>query len=340
MPTIADVAKQAGVSVATAGRVLSGQGYAGKLTRQRVLAAAEELGYVPNRIARSLRLRRTKMLGLLIADVENSFYSAIARNVESVAKEGGYQVVLCNSSDDPSEEREYLKLLEEIRVDGLIITPTPRNRRWLERLREQDIVIVQIDRKVDRLNADAILVDNERDSASAVSHLIAAGHTRIGILTGPLDVTTAKLRLAGYRRAMKEHGIPVRPELIRAGSFRRDHAIKEAYDLLTVERPPTAIFAANNILAEAALMTLDEMGMTVPRDMSLVAFDDTPWMSMLKPPLTAVRQPVADMARSAAELLLRRLRSGPGEPTTVLFNAELVVRGSVASLARQRRTSS
>jgi len=304
-----------------------------------VLAAAEELGYVPNRIARSLRLRQTKMLGLLIADVENSFYSAIARNVESVAKEGGYQVVLCNSSDDPSEEREYLKLLEEIRVDGLIITPTPRNRRWLERLREQDIVIVQIDRKVDRLNADAILVDNERDSASAVSHLIAAGHTRIGILTGPLDVTTAKLRLAGYRRAMKEHGIPVRPELIRAGSFRRDHAIKEAYDLLTVERPPTAIFAANNILAEAALMTLDEMGMTVPRDMSLVAFDDTPWMSMLKPPLTA-RQPVADMARSAAELLLRRLRSGPGEPTTVLFNAELVVRGSVASLARQRRTSS
>jgi LacI family transcriptional regulator len=337
VPTIADVAKLAGVSVATAGRVLSGRGYAGKLARQRVLEAAEELEYVPNRVARSLRLRRTKMLGLLIADVENSFYSAIARNVESVAKDAGYHVVLCNSSDDPSEEREYLKLLEEIRVDGLIITPTPRNRRWLERLREQDIVIVQIDRQVDRLEADAILVDNQGDAASAVSHLLAAGHTEIGILTGPLDVTTAKLRLAGYRQAMKEHGVLVRPELIRAGSFRRDHAIKEAYDLITVERPPTAIFAANNILAEAALMTLAEMGLKVPKDMSLVAFDDTPWMSMLKPPITTVRQPVADMARSAAELLLRRLRSGPGEPATVLFNAELVVRGSVASVARQGR---
>ena len=145
VPTIADVAKHAGVSVATAGRVLSGQGYAGKVTRQRVQEAAEELGYVPNRIARSLRLRQTKMLGLLIADVENSFYSAIASNVESVAKENGYQVVLCNSSDDPGEERNSIKLLEELRVDGVIITPTPRNRRWLERLREQDIVIVQID---------------------------------------------------------------------------------------------------------------------------------------------------------------------------------------------------
>jgi LacI family transcriptional regulator len=337
--TIADVAKRAQVSVATAGRVLSGRGYAGKLARERVLKAAEELGYVPNRIARSLRLRSTKMLGLLIADVENSFYSAIARNVEAIAKDGGYQVVLCNSSDNPDEEREYLMLLEGIRVDGIIVTPTPRNRRWLERLSEQGIVIVQIDRKVDRLDADAILVDNERAAAGAVSHLIAAGHTEIGIVTGPLDVTTAKLRLAGYRRAMKEHRIPVRPELIRAGSFRRDHAIKSAYDLLTVERPPTAIFAANNILAEASLMALAQMGFAVPKDISLVAFDDVPWMSMLKPPLTSVRQPVADMARSAAELLLRRLRSGRGEPTTVLFNAELVVRGSVASPGRRRRTS-
>jgi LacI family transcriptional regulator len=338
--TIADVAKRAGVSVATAGRALSGHGYAGKATRQRVLEAAEELGYVPNRIARSLRLRQTKMLGLVIADVENSFYSAIAKNVESVARESGYQVVLCNSSDDPKEEREHLELLEEIRVDGVIITPTPRNRPWLERLREQDIVIVQIDRKVDRFNADAILVDNERAAAGAVSHLIAAGHTQIGIMTGPLDVTTAKLRLAGYRRAMKEHGIPIRPELIRAGSFRSDHAIKDADALLTAERRPTAIFAANNILAEAILTAMAEMGLMVPKDLSLVAFDDTPWMSMLNPPLTAVRQPVADMARSAAELLLRRLRSGPGEPTTVLFNSELVVRGSVATLPRRRRATS
>jgi LacI family transcriptional regulator len=337
VPTITDVAKHAGVSVATAGRVLSGQGYAGKQTRQRVLEAADDLGYVPNRIARSLRLRQTKMLGLLIADVENSFYSAIARNVESVARQNGYQVVLCNSSDDPREELDSLKLLEELRVDGVVITPTPRNRRWLEGLSEQGIVIVQIDRKVDRLHADAILVDNERASADAVSHLIASGHSRIGIVTGPLDVTTAKLRLAGYRRAMKEHGIGVRPELISAGSFKRDDAIKEADSLLSVEQPPTAIFAANNILAEAVLMALADMGRKVPTDMSLVAFDDMPWMSMVNPRVTAVRQPVADMARSATELLLRRLRNGPDEPSTVLFNAELVVRGSVATLPRRRK---
>lgn len=270
------------------------------------------------------------MIGLLIGDVENSFYSVVAKNVESAAKDAGYHVVLCNSDDDPVIEREYVQLLDGMRVDALIITPTAENGRQLTRLLKSGVVIVQVDRRVEGLSADAILVDNEDGAASAVTHLVEAGHTRIGILTGELGVLTAHERLLGYERALKEHDVPVREELVRSGSFHRDHAIENAIGLIRAEPPPTAIFAANNILAEAALIALAHEGLDVPRDVSVVAFDDVPWMSMVDPPVTAVRQPVADMARSAAELVLRRLRDGREErPSSVVFGTELITRASV-----------
>ena len=337
MARIADVAKEAGVSVSTAARVLSGRGYAAEDTRRLVLEAADDLGYVPNQIARSLRTRQTKMVGLLIGDVENSFYSVIAKNVESVAKDAGYHVVLCNSDDDPEIEREYLKLLEAMRVDALVVTPTSKNRRYLARLLDKGLVIVQVDRRVDGLAADAILVDNESGAASAVSHLIEAGHSQIGILTGELAVPTARQRLAGYERALKEHGIPIREELVKTGSFHREHAIEDATDLIRARPAPTAIFAANNILAEASLIALGQHGLRVPRDVSIVAFDDVQWMSMVEPSMTAVRQPIADMARSAAELVLRRLREGrEGLPSTIVFRTQLVERNSVGPLRKTK----
>ncbi len=323
------------MSVSTAARVLSGRGYAADATRRRVLDAAKELGYVPNQIARSLRTRQTRLIGLLIGDVENFFYSAIATNVESVARTGGYHVVLCNSDDDPEKEREYLKLLEGMRVDALIVTPTARNRSYLARLMEKGLVVVQVDRRVDGLAADAIVVDNEAGAASAVSHLIDAGHSRVGILAGEVGVQTADQRLAGYQRALKERGIPFRDALIKTGSFHREHAVEDALELMRARPAPTAVFAANNILAEAILVALEQEGLHVPRDVSVVAFDDVQWMSMVEPPLTAVRQPVADMARSAAELVLRRLRDGlGGRPSTIVFRTELVERGSVAPLRK------
>jgi LacI family transcriptional regulator, galactose operon repressor len=339
MVTVANVAQRAGVSVATAGRVLSGTGYASEEARRAVLDAAREIGYVPNQIARSLRTRRTQLAGLLIGDVENSFYSAIAKNVESVAKDAGYHVVLCNSNDDPATEKEYLQLLEGMRVDGIIITPTGRNASYLRRLGEKGTTIVQIDRRVDGLKADAILLDNAAGARIAVSHLIEAGHSRIGILTGPRDLLTGHDRLAGYEQALSEHGIPITPELIRAGSFLHDHAIEAATALLRLNPPPTAIFAANNVLAEGCFVALSAAGMKVPKDMSMVAFDDVPWMSMVNPQLTAIRQPVADMARSAAEVLLRRLREDKQpSPSTSVFQSELIVRGSVAPARKAARS--
>jgi LacI family transcriptional regulator, galactose operon repressor len=340
MVTVANVAQRAGVSAATAARVLSGRGYASEGARRAVLEAAKEIGYVPNHIARSLRTRRTMLAGLLIGDVENSFYSVIAKNVESVAKDAGYQVVLCNSNDDPETESQYLRLLDGMRVDGLIITPTGSNQRHLRRLIENGTVIVQIDRMVEGLNADAVLLDNEAGAMAGVSHLIAAGHARIGILTGPREVLTARERLEGYERALREHRIPVRGELIKAGSFLHDHAVEAATELLRSRPAPTAIFAANNVLAEGCYLALDRLGLKVPQDLSLVAFDDVPWMSIVRPQLTTVRQPVADMARSATELLLRRLKDNAPTPSTSVFRSELVVRGSVAAGRKTTEASS
>jgi LacI family transcriptional regulator len=338
--TVADVAKAAGVSVSTAARVLSGNGYASEETRRLVLEAARDLGYVPNQIARSLRTRRSRMIGLLIGDVENAFYSTIAKNVESVLKDAGYHVVLCNSNDDPEDEREYLALLDGMRIDGLIVTPTLRNKAAFGRLLQKDIAIVQVDRKVAGLPADAILVDNEEGAHAAVQHLIAAGHLNVGILPGDLDVPTARQRLAGYERALTDAGIPIREELIKAGSFHRDHAIEDATELIRAHPSPTAIFAANNILAEASLMVLAELDLKVPRDMSLVAFDDVQWMGMVSPSVTAVRQPVADLARSAAELMLRRLREDADQPpSTIVFRTELLERGSVAQVRKAKAAS-
>ncbi len=335
MATVSDVAERAGVSVSTASRVLSGRGYAAPETRQKVLRAARELGFVPNRIARSLRTRETRLIGLLVGDVENPFYSAIASNVESVAGAAGYNVVLCNSNDEPERERELLTLLQGMRVDGLIVTPTLRNRRALSHLLDRGIVIVQVDRKVQGLEADAILVDNEGGAHAAVEHIVSAAHTNIGMLTGDVEVPTAQQRLAGYKRALEEHGIPLRDELIKLGSFRREHAVEDAVDLIKSTPEPTAILAANNLLAEAALIALAEAGLRVPDDMSLVAFDDVPWMRVTNPPITTVRQPVGDMARGAAELVLRRLgERGLGTPTTVVFQAELLTRGSVKQLPK------
>jgi LacI family transcriptional regulator len=337
MATVADVAKRAGVSVSTAARVLSGTGYAAEDTRRLVHDAARDLGYVPNQIARSLRTRQTQTIGLLVGDVENSFYSVIAKHVEAEAKDAGYRVVLCNSDDDPKVEREYLKLLEGMRVDALIVTPTSKNRKALASLMAQDIVIVQVDRRVDGLQADAVIVDNEAGAFAATDRMIRAGHTRIGILTGDIDMPTASQRLAGYERALGEHGIAVSSSLITSGSFHREHAIEDATDLIRARPAPTAILAANNILAEATLIALDQQHLRVPRDVSLVAFDDVQWMSMIDPPITTVRQPVADMARSAAELALRRLREGHQErPSTVVFGTELIERSSVAPRKRAK----
>lgn len=338
MVTIADVARSAGVGVSTAARVLSGRGYAGERTRERVLESAAALGYVPNRIARSLRERRTRLIGLLFADVENIFYGTVAKNVEAAAKTAGYHVVLANSGDDPDSEADYLQVLEEMQVAGLIVTPTSANGDHLRRLIAHGIFVVQIDRRIHGLATDSVLIDNQAGAEMAVMELLAAGRRRIAILTGPLSVSTSQDRLDGYKRALREYGIDPRPELIKIGSFFRDHALAHARALLEADPRPDAIFAANNVLAEAVLLAASEVRLRVPEDLAIIGFDDLPWMTIVSPTLATVRQPVAEMARAAIDLLLRRLNGEESGPSrTLTFDPELVIRDSVPTVSERER---
>lgn len=330
-PTIATVAATAGVSITTATRVLSGRGYASASTRSRVLAAVEDIGYVPSAVARGLRKGRTDTIGLLMADVENPFFSAVARNVEQVMTRAGYSVVLLNSDDDAAKECRLLDLVDTLRIAGLIVSPAGTNRERFERMRRHGIAIVQIGRLVPHFETDNVRVDNSTGAYDAVSALIRAGHRRIGLMVGSTKASPGRERLEGYVRALGEHGIAVDSSLIHGRSFQRDHAVEEARILLEVRPRVTAIFASNSILAEACILALKEAGLSVPADISLVAYDDVLWMRMVDCGITTMRLPVEKMAQTAAEMLLRRLDDKSARaPATVLYRPELIVRDSIA----------
>jgi LacI family transcriptional regulator len=327
MITINDIANRAGVAPSTVSRVLSGNGYAGRKTRDRVLRAADDLAYTPNSVARSLRLNQTRTIGLVIADVENSFYSRIAKTVELVAKRAGFHVVLCNTNDDPQEERDHLELLVRLRVDGILITPTGQNAAYIRSLLAHDAKIVQLDRKVSNLRCDCVVVNNRRGAEAAVEHLILNGHRRIGLLAGEIHVTTGQQRLEGYRLALARHQICFDPSLVRESNFLRETALDAARSLFNVANVPTAVFAANNVLAESCLFVLKELGLS--QAVSLVVFDDARWMQLIERPLTVVVQPVEELAKTAAELVLRRVQEPePSDPLSIVLEPTLIVRDS------------
>lgn len=334
--TIRDVAARAGVSVSTASRAFNGVGYASVETRQRVLRAARELGYLPHAAARSLKLQRTSTVGLMIADIVNPFYSYLASGVLDCAKRLGYHVVLCATDEDSTTEREYLQVLMEERVDGILAIPTGHNLASWRRAIEMGTQVLLLDRELEGIAADVVLVDNAKGACAAVSYLVGLGHTRIGLLNGPVTTTTGKGRLQGYYDALAAAGLAVDPALIQLHTFKREDGTVATQKLLALPQPPTAIFATNNVLGEAALFALREQGLRVPDDISLVQFDDVPWASLTTPQITVVAQPAYDLGVIGLERLVQRLQ-GSGEhehaPFKMMLEPELIVRASCARVA-------
>jgi LacI family transcriptional regulator len=327
MITINDIARRAGVAPSTVSRVLSGNGYAGKNTRELVHRAASDLAYTPNKVAQSLRLNQTNTLGLVIADVENSFYPRIAKTVERVAKRAQFHVILCNSNDDPREEKDRLELLVNLRADGILITPTGKNVAYLRALLSRNIKIVQLDRKVARFRCDSVVVNNRKGAEAAVEHLILQGHRRIGLLAGEIHVTTGQQRLEGYRLALAKHQIPFDPSFVRASNFLRETAIDASRSLFEGTEVPTAVFASNNVLAESCLFVLKELGLS--REVSVVAFDDAPWMQLIDRPLTVVAQPIEELAETAAKLIIQRIQQpNKSDAQSIVLEPKLIIRDS------------
>lgn len=326
--TIRDVAKRAGVGVATVSRVLNNSGYARPETRERVHRAAAELGFVPSQLARGLVSRSSETIGLVIPDITNPFFPAVTRGVEDGASEAGYTVFLCNTDNDPALEAIDVQKLRERRVDGIIFVGTTDRHDLVERLLGE-IPVVVADRHVEHASIDSVLVDNLAGARAACSHLLDLGHTRIAHLAGNQRTRTAQERCEGYQSALLAAGLPYDERMVAWGDFTYDSGLAMAQVLLGRSPRPTAIFAANDLIAFGAMRAAEDGGLSLPDDLSVVGFDDIPMASVLRPGLTTIRQPAYEMGRLAITMLLERIEgrvTGAGRKHR--FQPELVVRST------------
>jgi LacI family transcriptional regulator len=329
MPTIRDVAKKAGVATTTVSRVLNNNGYVSADTRARVEAAIEELGYVPNRVARSLRLKRTNTLALVVTDITNPFWTTVVRGVEDAAHEAGFTVILCNTDESPSKQDAYLQVLLQKRVDGILLAPTHSTAEPVALIQRQKMPVVVLDRRVPGAAVDLVRCDSQGGAYKLVQHLIELGHRRIAVLSGPENVSTATDRVIGYRRAMREAGLAVADAWVRHGQFTVESGAEGTRELLAQDPHPTAILAANNFIATGVLRVFRATGFDVPGDVSVVAFDDLVCDPSTTPFLTVANQPAYEMGQQATELLVARLSDPAADGyRDIVLPTEIVVRRS------------
>jgi LacI family transcriptional regulator len=329
--TITDVARLAGVHPSTVSRALHRADLPlSPETRRRVLAAVERLEYRPSAIARGLRLRRTRTLGMLVPDITNPFFPPIIRGAEEAARDQGYELVLCNTDDETEREKASLRVLRERQADGLLIATSRMADATLASVRRERFPFVLVNRGSRVADDPAVEVNNARAAADIVDHLALLGHKRIAHIAGPLSTTTGAERAAGYRESLRAHGVPDDATLMaEAAAYCEDAGYAAARRLL--QAAPTAIFAANDLLALGALRAVREAGLRVPADLSLVGINDIPLVGLLDPPLTTARVPQREMGAIAARMLIGLLEHEPVRERHVRLDAELVVRGSTGA---------
>jgi len=324
--TIRDVAATAAVSAATVSRVLNGRVDVAPELRDRVLAAVAQLNYRPNGAARSLRTRATTVLGLIISDITNPFFTSMVRGVEDAAQEAGYSVVLANTDEDLDKERRYVEVAAAEQMAGVVLSPASSSHTSISYLVERNIPVVTIDRRLRGAPVDSVTVNNFRAAFEATEHLIEQGCKRIGFVAGPVTTTTGSRRLAGYKAALRAAGLPDDPDLVVSGDFRIDGGRAATAELL--QQHIDGLFAANNLMTIGALETLGAHGIEPGRDLAVVGFDDVNWGTALRPPLTAVSQPTYEIGQQTAQLLLRRIRGEKLPLQRIVLPAKLVIRES------------
>ena len=330
MATVRDVARRAGVSVSTVSHVLNRTRFVSDELRERVLSAMHDLEFEPNAAARTLSLKRSNTIGLIVSDIRNPFFASVARGVEDVAQERGYTVVLCNSDETLVREAACLKALQNRQVDGVLLASAGAADKYVARLAQAGYPIVLVDRDLPHLHLPAVVLDNEGAAYRAVRHLIERGHQRIGMLSGRDSISTTTERVAGYERALRDEGLEPNACLLISGQSTSEGGAQATHALLDVRPPPTAIFSGNNMMSIGALHAISNRGLTVPDDIALVGFDDFPfpWSDAFRPHLTTMAQPTYELGQQAAEMLLHILRNASHPAHRVVLDAKLVVRES------------
>ncbi|MGD9155417.1 MAG: LacI family DNA-binding transcriptional regulator [Bacillota bacterium] len=332
MASIKEVAKEAGVSVATVSKILNYPDYSKAETRERVMATIKRLNYQPNHAARSMVNKRTGMIALIIPDVRNPFFTEVARGVEDAANKNNYRVMLCNTDEDPKKQQNYLQALQSRMVDGFIIAVASDDCRQLKKIDRRQLPFVFIDRECRDYRADAVIVDNRDGALKAVRHLLGNGRRRVGFISGKRDTQTGRERLQGYREALTEAGIGLNPEMIKDGQFTCEGGYQAAKALLVAADRPDALFVANNAMTIGVIRALTEARLRIPEEMALVCFDDAAWAEFFTPALTVIRQPTYTMGSLAGEILFQRIfESQPSEIKEIVLKPELVARRSCGS---------
>ncbi len=347
--TVTDVAARAGVSVSTAARALGDYGSVSPRSRERVRSAADELGYRPNMVARSMITKSTRTVGVIVGDIENPFFLRALRGITNGLRRSDYDMLLANSDEDGSLERRALQIMSERRVDGIILTPADTSDRGeIADLVKRGVPVVQLDRRIHGLAVDSVGIHNRDAACQATEYLIAAGHERIALVTGAAaedaaalqshDVEalrkvrrgTSAIRAAGYRRALAAAGVPFHPEYVPITGFRREDAREATRALMSLPTPPTAILSLDGLLTLGVLEGFRVCGISCPSDCSLIGFDDAEWAEVVNPPVTVISQPVLQLGERAASRLVQRMNGELLEPRAIRLSATLIERSSVA----------
>lgn len=333
--TIADVAREAGVSSMTVSRVINDKDDVSSTTRQRVLAVVERLGYRPSGIARSLATRRTRTLGLIVPDVANPFFSDVVRGVEHVAYAQGYHVFLCNTGENPERELAVLQSLEEKRVDGLVICSSRLEEAELQAFVERNRFTVLVNRRLASDRRHSVMVDDEGGGRLATQHLLATGHQAIGFLSGPPASHSGKSRSRGYYTALETAGIPSNPSWRHPCAPDVQGGQAATRELLSAHPELTALFCYNDLVAVGALQACADLGLDVPRDVAIVGYDDIPLSALVTPPLTTCRVARDQLGGRAVQLLLENIDGCQSGCEPVLLQPALIIRASAPGRAQE-----
>lgn len=338
-----DVAALARVSVATVSAVVNQKSNVSPKLRQRVLDAIEALNYHPNQVARSLKVKQTSTIGMIVQDAANLFFAEILHGAEDEARRNNFSIILCNGEEDPVQESRLLSTLLARRVDGILLASAASNlAQYRPLLRHTPIVC--FDRHPSGLDVGQVIVDNVSAAYKATRHLIEFGHRRVGIITGPPTVSTGFERLEGFRKALQESNIPLREEYVQQGNFSIEGGYKCGLALVHLAERPTAIFSCNNKTTLGLMKALNESRVDCPGQISVVGFDDFEWSDLLRPRLTTIIQPTYEIGKRATQMLLAAISGqgaevGLGRKNVEVLEAELCVRESTAPPPQSREVA-
>ena len=326
--TLKDIGKEVGVSATTVSRALNNKSDISYEVKQKIKEVAERLGYSPNALARSLKAKKTSSIGVLIADIADSFFAPIVKGIENTAREMGYSIILCDTGEEYEQEKLALQMMLEKRVDGLLITPSQTEYGDILELKRKKIPFVLVGRHFDLVESDYVIPDEIEGAFLATDYLIKKGHKKILFINGPNYISSAKERLVGYKRALQEHAILFDKSLVKEGALKMEDGYRIMKEILSAGTKFTAVFAYCDFVVLGIMQALEEGKLKIPGDIAIVGYDDVAFARFLQVPLTTVHIPKYELGKEAMKLLKKKIEGEIQETQSVVLETKLVIRKS------------